>query len=378
MKRLMRIAIILQSVIISHYGLAGQNNAAGIRIDFNYTQSGNQGVNSTIPQTIGTVIWLEIHAVNTSNLDTYEFDLHFNNAELVLNAAYEDNPFSGENNLLKKNGGSTIGFGATNTGDQINVRNTLVGNQGDNSPDGTGLLALLKFTTIATASGSFTFTSGKWYDNNGVLDNCSDIGDASLPVEVYTFNAKRHLNKVVITWSTQSEINNYGFFIYRSLTKDGIYRKIHSAIIKGASNTTVIYNYTYTDEHLNTNETYYYKLEQLDYNGKSTFYGPIDVSILGSEMIPQQYVLEQNYPNPFNPLTTIKFSLKKSGSTMLVLFNTQGELVKTLVRGDLSAGYHAVTWDGRSDQGHSLPSGLYFYKLAVNQFVDIKKMILSR
>ena len=89
--------------------------------------------------------------------------------------------------------------------------------------------------------------------------------------------------------------------------------------------------------------------------------------------IPNEYNLEQNYPNPFNPETKINYSLPANGEVKLTVYTLQGELIKTLVNERQNAGSYSVEFDG-SD----LVSGMYIYKLTVNNFVQIKKMLLAK
>jgi hypothetical protein len=86
------------------------------------------------------------------------------------------------------------------------------------------------------------------------------------------------------------------------------------------------------------------------------------------------YHLEQNYPNPFNPSTTIAFSLKEAGEAHLTVYNLQGQVVRTLVARNLSAGQHRVVWDGKNDAQQLAPSGVYLYRLRVNGYVITKKL----
>jgi len=88
--------------------------------------------------------------------------------------------------------------------------------------------------------------------------------------------------------------------------------------------------------------------------------------------------LHQNYPNPFNPLTTISFDLPRSGNVMLIVNNARGKLVATLVDKFLSEGHYDITWDGCDDQGHEMPSGVYFYRLEAEAENAAGKMMLVR
>jgi hypothetical protein len=90
------------------------------------------------------------------------------------------------------------------------------------------------------------------------------------------------------------------------------------------------------------------------------------------------YELAQNYPNPFNPTTTIRFSLKEAGFVSLSIYNLQGQEVRNLLAADMNAGRHEMTWDGKDNRGRPAPSGMYFYRLGVNGFVQTKKMSLVK
>jgi hypothetical protein len=87
-----------------------------------------------------------------------------------------------------------------------------------------------------------------------------------------------------------------------------------------------------------------------------------------------------NYPNPFNPSTTILFNLNTDNveNTELVIYNLKGQKVKQLINDQLSAGQHTTVWNGFNDEGKSVTSGVYFYKLKAGNFEQTKKMILMK
>ena len=88
--------------------------------------------------------------------------------------------------------------------------------------------------------------------------------------------------------------------------------------------------------------------------------------------------MAQNYPNPFNPTTQIQFAIPEAGNVTLKIYNNLGQLVKTLVDENMSAGYHFVTWDATENSGNILSSGVYFYRIIAGNFVQVKKMILMK
>ncbi|MCH8171222.1 MAG: T9SS type A sorting domain-containing protein [Bacteroidetes bacterium] len=101
------------------------------------------------------------------------------------------------------------------------------------------------------------------------------------------------------------------------------------------------------------------------------------VSVEDELGIPTNYTLSQNYPNPFNPSTTINFSLPQTGNVQLTLFDALGRKVKDIVNKVFSVGNHSVNFNASSATG-GLSSGVYFYRLQADNFVQTKKMILLR
>lgn len=89
-------------------------------------------------------------------------------------------------------------------------------------------------------------------------------------------------------------------------------------------------------------------------------------------------MLLSNYPNPFNPETTIKFNLDKGSDIELTVFNIIGQKVTTLVNDYRSSGSHTVTWNGKDQEGNSLASGIYLYRLTNGQHTQTNKMILMK
>ena len=94
---------------------------------------------------------------------------------------------------------------------------------------------------------------------------------------------------------------------------------------------------------------------------------------------PEAFALANNYPNPFNPATTIKYALPEASDVTLEIYNVVGQVVRTLVADHQNAGRYVVQWDASNDSGHSLSSGIYFYRLqAGGEFLEVKKMLLLK
>ncbi len=93
---------------------------------------------------------------------------------------------------------------------------------------------------------------------------------------------------------------------------------------------------------------------------------------------PIGFVLGPNYPNPFNPETTIRFGLPQSQEIELAIYNLAAQRVATLVTGHREAGSYSVRWDGVTDAGLKLASGVYFYRLTAGEQVETRKLLLLR
>jgi hypothetical protein len=89
--------------------------------------------------------------------------------------------------------------------------------------------------------------------------------------------------------------------------------------------------------------------------------------------------LRQSYPNPSNPSTRIEFSVPEAAKVQLRIYDVHGALVATLVDRRVGAGVQTAEWSGRADNGNTVPSGVYFYRLTVpNQAVLTKKLVLLK
>jgi len=98
---------------------------------------------------------------------------------------------------------------------------------------------------------------------------------------------------------------------------------------------------------------------------------PVDFQDSGT--IPAEFSLAQNYPNPFNPVTTINYDLAETVQVELLVYNSLGQQVATLVNDSQPAGRYSVSFNGSS-----LASGLYFYSLQAGEFNDLQKMLLVK
>jgi spore coat protein A, manganese oxidase len=99
----------------------------------------------------------------------------------------------------------------------------------------------------------------------------------------------------------------------------------------------------------------------------------VPTSVAQSGIVPTDFVLEQNYPNPFNPATRITYGLPRDGRVSLEVFDVLGRRVAVLVDEEKTAGYHDAMFDASR-----LTSGVYMYRIAAGDFVQVRKMMLVR
>lgn len=88
--------------------------------------------------------------------------------------------------------------------------------------------------------------------------------------------------------------------------------------------------------------------------------------------------LEQNYPNPFNHETILEYTLARSDEVELIIFNTFGQIARHLVDEYQNAGTHRIRWNGKDDDGLTLPSGVYYYSLKFSKRTIRKKLLFVK
>jgi hypothetical protein len=122
----------------------------------------------------------------------------------------------------------------------------------------------------------------------------------------------------------------------------------------------------------------YYKVTAIDYVGnESDPSSPGTVTSVPETRFPKWFALHPNAPNPFNPMTTIRYDVPAGGGeVMLRIYDVRGRLVRTLVDGMQSPGEKRTVWYGRDNQGNSVATGMYFYRMTAPGFEMTKKMVL--
>ncbi len=201
---------------------------------------------------------------------------------------------------------------------------------------------------FVTASNSFTGSKGLYRSTDGG-DNWEalDFDLSNNSISSIAANSSNHL------FATTA------FGVYRSLSNGDSWEPISSAgLVSGAVVLAVN-----SDDYL--------------FAGTSVgVYRSIETTTSVKEIpgvLPATFSLEQNYPNPFNPNTTIRFALRRPSFVSLKVYNTLGQEIATLATENLANGRYEVNWNAGS-----LASGVYLYRLQAGEFVETKKLTVSR
>ena len=193
-----------------------------------------------------------------------------------------------------------------------------------------------------------------------------------VPVELVSLTGSQKDNFILLQWSTAAESSNLGFEIQRKLSHEKEFEKI--TFVRGHATTATIHNYQYLDINVLKGK-YDYRLKQVDFDGSFEFTETITVTV----ELPKKFELWQNFPNPFNACTKICYQLTKPSQVKLIVLDVTGKTISDLLNQRQLSGRHQIAWDGKNDLGVAVSSGVYFYRLWVdNDYSAMNKMILIR
>lgn len=227
------------------------------------------------------------------------------------------------------------------------------------------------------------------YDNSSpytegyqlVIKGYSEIQNSgTLPVTFSSFTASLSAsNTVSLEWTTQSESNLRGFYIYRSTTNNTVNADRITSLIQ-PSNTSNEANYTYNDAEVSVNNTYYYWIVANELNSNNEWYGPCSVNVTGNTtpQLPTETALNNVYPNPLNinkAEASFSCKVRENETANLSIFNVKGQTVKEYT---LSSGNHSFKWDGKDLNGKKCSTGVYFYKLSSPTMTSVRKMMIVK
>jgi hypothetical protein len=193
-----------------------------------------------------------------------------------------------------------------------------------------------------------------------------------IPVELISFNATQIDDGVRLNWRTGTESNNRGWYIQRR-TQSSKWNDIGFVDGYGTTNDQQVYEFV--DGQIALNETYDYRLRQVDFDGSEEL---SDVFRINTMAAPMTTRLLPNFPNPFNPSTSIVAELAQDGVMSVEIYDMLGRLIRTLADGHHAAGAHVFEWDGLDESGTAVQSGIYFSRLSTADYTQTIQMQMTK
>ena len=304
----------------------------------------------------------------------------YSSSQVINYGVWRKDPVLPSLNSIKKVGNFTEMLSTTSQGGQVVMGGsvwTYVGAVPASAMPQYSFLAPTLFDSTKTSGQRWTvfYIAGYSKDNQVMYSTQPDSGysvDNLAPAVPVGLNATFLINAVTLKWTANTESDVYQYAVYRGTT----------ATFNPAGTTPLakVRAPLYQDPVSQSGVTYYYKVSALDIAGNESGYASVSVvtDVQNGSGIPTEFALNQNFPNPFNPTTEIAFSVPKQTAVKLVIYGLSGEAVATLVNQTMSAGNYRVTWNGRTDDGRSVASGVYFFHLQAEGFVATKKMTLLK
>lgn len=180
----------------------------------------------------------------------------------------------------------------------------------------------------------------------------TETGCAPLPVSLVNFKASYKNNQSVLSWNTVTEANNKGFYIERSADGKNF---SNIAFVAGAGNSTTLKSYSYTDAQVSTMKasTVYYRLRQVDLDGKASFSGVLQLKT-------GDVTTWSVYPNPVNSNSQVQFNLTETAKVNVKVVAPDGRIVTNIEKGVMQAGSYTIPLNISQSA-----KGLYFVKLTI-------------
>jgi hypothetical protein len=177
-------------------------------------------------------------------------------------------------------------------------------------------------------------------------------GTVSLPVSLLGFSVNPQSQEMLIGWTTSSEFNNRGFEVQRATRNDN-WRAI--GWVNGNGTTNSIHNYTLKDVNVATNVMYFYRLRQLDFDGRETF-----SKVVAGALKDDGAVVYEVYPNPFRDITGIHYLISRPTVVSIEISDVSGRLIKKINQGLQDPGKYTIPF---SATGDGTGAGLYLVSL---------------
>lgn len=237
-----------------------------------------------------------------------------------------------------------------------------------------------------TVEGYLSRNNEEWLSTDAVHCRVHTIYEVEeeppLPVELSSFTATISADNLVnLTWVTQTETGVLGYYVLRNNT-DSLNEALTISELIPATNTSNQQTYVYKDSEVFDEGTYYYWLQNSDMDGAVAFHGPISIlyAPTGTQIpgIPLITELHPIFPNPFNPSAQIPFSLAENGNVSFEIFNSRGQLIRSILVGDKNPGYHNADWDGLDSNGQTCSTGVYHIRMKVGSSSYFRKAVLLK
>jgi hypothetical protein len=206
--------------------------------------------------------------------------------------------------------------------------------------------------------------------------------DVSLPVTLSQFDLIITPRSNRLEWTTESEINNLGFNVYKAVSSEEnpeaelSFFKINDRLINGAGNSPAFHEYVFEDENVQDGYYYWYQLEDIDFNGNPVRH---DIKkLFRADNSIKNSVIIASYPNPFNLTTRIDYELKKNTSVKWKIYSVNGTMINFDDLGTQEKGKSSVFWSGLNRKGQQVPSGIYYFQLVTSVGAHTIKMVLCK
>lgn len=173
---------------------------------------------------------------------------------------------------------------------------------------------------------------------------------------------------IKLKWTLCEMSEDVQWFILRLENADGFFKELDTP---GISKEHL--SFTFQDRSGEPGRTYKYRVDFSDEAGRRVLFETDPITIPSIPL-----TLLQNHPNPFNPSTTIKYYLPENCSVLLEIFDVSGKRVACLVNEPQEMGQYVIDWNGQDQNGNSVSSGTYFYRLKAGKETISKKMVLLR
>lgn len=318
--------------------------------------------------------WITQHCNNTQNLGGLFF-LNSNTGHITgQNGVYFKTTNSGLNWISKTSGStipmSTIYFADLNTGWMMG--GTFYGGDSQilkTTNGGDNWISQTIPTTTWLGDIVFINSNTGWsVGRNGTIMKTITGGDPlPIPTLISPPNGSNNVPLIpTLFWNHISGVIHYKVQVSR----------VSNFSVLTDSATITINQYPIPPGTLTNTTTYFWRVNATNSTGTGPWsevwsFSTIPVGIKKiNTSIPEKYNLHQNFPNPFNPSTTIRFDIPKSSYTKIIVYNSLGKIVSELVNGKLDAGSYEVNWSPQN-----ISSGIYLYRIEMEEFADVKKML---